>query len=225
MKPISIAALNLKGGSGKSTSIINLGGICHASKRKPILIDTDPQQSATQWARQGNDKFPYPVLPMKVGKDVSQFRKTIEMAMKEHKADMILFDTPPQLQDEALIAALLSDIVLIPVTPSPLDLWAAQKAIDAVREARRERKGQLPKIILVPSRLIPNSLLAREIKESLKSLGEAVSPPIFMRVAMAEACVVGLPINIYSPNSPSHREFVDLWKFINSDIGKVGNRK
>lgn len=217
-KTITIATLNLKGGAGKTSTAVNLGGVLHESGRKPILIDLDPQESASYWARQGGNKFPYPVIPLKVGQ-AKQFKAKIEQLIKDHQADTVLFDCPPALADEALIAALLSDIALIPVSPSPLDIWAAEKAIETIKEARQERKG-LPKVAIVPSRLVPNTVLAREIKGSLKQFNEPIAPAITMRVAIAEACIAGLPINLYQPESPSHKEFQALMKFVNTNLRK-----
>ncbi|MGA8164591.1 MAG: ParA family protein [Waddliaceae bacterium] len=218
MKPI-ISCLNLKGGCGKSSTIVNLGGILVDKKKRPILIDLDEQQSATQWSTQGGDKFPFPVIPLSI-KTAAKVKGQIERLSNKHKADIILIDTPPQLEDDALIAALLSDVVLIPVSPSPLDLWAARKVIDTIKEARQERGGNLPMAVLIPSRVMKRTTLAKDIKESLKAFDEPISPPISLRVAIAEAAIAGLPISCYAPNSPSHREFMDLWKFINSEMQK-----
>lgn len=218
-KTLTIGVINLKGGSCKTSTLINLGGVLHENGHKPLLIDLDPQKSASQWAKQGGDKFPYPVVSIDVGKDAKRFKAKLDQLMKTHKADTILFDTPPQLEDEAFISALLCDIVLIPLTPSPLDLWAGQQAISTINEARQERNG-MPKIVLVPSRLVPNTVLAKEIKGSLKQFNEPVSPAITMRVAVAEAGIAGQPINLYAPGSASHKEFQSLAKFVLTNIRK-----
>lgn len=214
-----IAAINLKGGSCKTSTIINLGGVLHEDGRKVIVFDLDPQQSATRWAKQGGDKFPYPVIALEVGKSIKYFKERLDAITKEHNADVVLFDTAPQLADAALIAALLCDIALIPVTPSPLDIWAAEEAISTVKDARQERGG-LPKVALVPSRLMPNTVLAKEIKGSLAQFNEKVTPAISMRVAIAEAAISGLPVGHYAPRSPSHKEFTNLMKFTLTNLRK-----
>lgn len=219
-KIFTISAINLKGGAAKTSTIINLGGIIHESGRRPILIDCDLQQSATRWSTQGGDRFPFPVIPIKINKNHRQFKEKVDKIAKEHKADIILFDTPPQIQDEALLTALLSDVILIPISPSPLDIWAAKEAISTVREAREVNKNGLPKIILVPSRLMPKTLLAREIRGTLEQFNEPISPSITMRVVMVEACIAGLPIHLYAPGSQSHKEFKDLMKFVFTKINK-----
>ena len=219
-KPMTIAVLNLKGGSTKTSTVLNLGGVLNESGRRPLLIDSDPQQSATRWAQQGAEQFPFPVVPLDIGKNIKRLKESLDKIVKQHKADTLLFDTPPQLEDEALLAALLSDIVLIPISPSPLDLWAGEQAIATVQEARKERKNGLPRVAIIPSRLIPNTILAKEIKGTLKQFNEAIAPSISMRVAMVEASVAGLPIHLYAPGSPSHREFQALAKFVMADLMK-----
>jgi chromosome partitioning protein len=215
-----MSIINLKGGASKTSTILNLGGVLHESGRKPLLIDCDFQRSATKWAAQGSDKFPFLVIPIKIGKDVKKFKERLDEITEEHKADVILFDTPPQLQNEALLTALLADIILIPISASPLDLWAGEQAVSTVREAQEVRKCALPKIILVPSRLLPNTVLAREIKGSLEQFNESISPAITARVVMIEAAIAGLPVNLYAPESSSHNEFKELMKFIFTKIKK-----
>lgn len=219
-RTIIIAAINLKGGSTKTSTILNLGGVMHESGHKPLLIDSDPQQSATRWAQQGGTSFPYSVVPLDIGRNIKKLKENLDQLIDNHKADTILFDTPPQLEEEALLAALLADIVIIPISPSPLDLWAGEKAVETIIEARKERKGDLPKAILVPSRLMPNTLLAKELNTSLKQFNELISPPITMRIAMAEAPIAGLPIHLYSPKSQSHIEFQNLMKFVLKNLRK-----
>lgn len=217
---LTISTLNLKGGSGKTSTSINLAGTLHESGRVPVIIDCDEQESATRWALQGGDKFPFPVVPLKIGKNVKLFKEKLENIIEKHAANTVIFDTPPQIEMEAMATALLCDVVLIPISPSPLDLWAGEQAIKTVREARELRKDGLPNIILVPSRLMPKTLLAREIRGSLEQFKESISPAITMRVSMIEAAIAGLPINLYAPGSPSHKEFKDLMKFVFTKIKK-----
>lgn len=219
MKTLVISTINLKGGSGKTSTILNLGSVIHESGRKPLLIDMDPQQSAFQWAQQGGGKFPYPVETISGG-NVKGFKVKLDQLKEKYKANTILFDTPPQIQNEAMIAALMSDLVLIPITPSPLDIWACQVAIKTVREAQVERGSTTPKIILIPSRVMPKTILGKDLGDTLKQFNEPISPSITLRVAMAEAAIAGLPVSLYDPEGVSHNEFRSLFKFVLSNIRK-----
>jgi chromosome partitioning protein len=215
----TIAAINLKGGCSKTTTCINLAGVYQESGQKPLILDLDPQKSASFWARQGGDTFPYPVAAIEMG-DIKQFKAQMDQLVKQHSANLVIFDCPPALASEALVAALLADLVLVPVSPSPLDIVATQEAVSTIREARKERKGHLPKAVLVPSRLVKGTVLAREIQGTLKELGEPIAPSISMRVALVEASIKGEPIHKYAPGSHSHLEFKNLMKFINTNLRK-----
>jgi chromosome partitioning protein len=121
-----------------------------------------------------------------------------------------VIDCPPELADPALVAALLSDIVLVPVTPSPLDLWAAKQAVATAQEARTLRDGRKPLISLVPSKLLPHTVLARDLPAALAALAEPVAPGITQRVALIEAIVLGQTIRTYAKASPAAAEFTAL---------------
>lgn len=215
---VVVSIINLKGGSGKTSTIINLGGVLREKGHVPLLIDCDPQQSASQWAVQGGDVFPFHVSPLTIGKNAGTFHSKLQKLIAKHKADFILFDSPPALASESLVAALLSDIVLIPVGASPLDIWATEEALKAVKEARKERGGEAPKVVIVPSRLLPQTILAKEINTALKDFNEPIGPPITSKVAMVEAAIAGLTVDLYAPNGPSHKEFKLLMTFILKEL-------
>jgi chromosome partitioning protein len=214
-----ISCLNLKGGCGKSTICLNLAACLSGHKYKVLVIDLDPQRSITRWSKQAKtleSSLSTEVYPLKLDskRPALQFRTDIETLIAETGSNLILLDTPPQLEDAALLAALISDLILIPVTPSPLDLWAAEAAVKTGREARRERKKKKPRITLLPSKVQPQTVLGRELKETLSALGEPVGPIITQRVALVESAVVGQTINQYAPNSPSHIEFKKLAAYV-----------
>lgn len=211
-----IAMLNLKGGCGKTTISMNLAATLAELGRRAVVVDLDPQASALRWASQAVDT-PGPgfnlrrdVLALPVERGAAQFKDKLLEVGKRTGAAVAVLDCPPELRDPALVAALLADLVLIPVTPSPLDIWAAEAAVATAREARKERGGRLPRIGLIPSKLISGTVLAREITATLEGLGEAVSPPIHQRVALVESTVAGQTIAGYAPASPAHLEFQAL---------------
>src|SRR5207248_10573956 len=98
-------------------------------------------------------------------------------------ADNVLLDCPPGLPDTGIMAALVADLALLPVSPSPLDFKASKEAVELVREARARRKDKGPAIAFVPSRVEENTVLGRDLAESLKKLGELVLPGIPKRIA------------------------------------------
>ena len=215
-----LATLNRKGGCGKTSLGLNLTALLAAPKRKAAVIDADPQGSATRWARQNPDKRPFPVYSLDAEQGAVHFKT--ELARLGETFQILLLDTPPELAQASMLAALLADLVLVPVTPSPFDFWGAEAAVDMAREARKKRGGQLPLIVLVPFKIRPGTVMGRELPAALARLGEPVGPGISERVAVVEAALAGQTIEQYAPGSPAHREFQELAKFIFKEIRKVG---
>lgn len=208
-----ISLINLKGGVGKTTIAIHLAAALAEGGWRVLLIDADPQESATRWAgqaRAGRFALPMEVHPLRIEGGAQPFRAALERLARPAAADLGVIDCPPELSDPALVAVLLSDLVLVPVTPSPFDLWAARAAVETAREARALRDGTRPRLSLVPSRLVAHTLLARDLPGALAALGEPVAPAITQRVALVEAIVQGQTISTYARTSPACAEFAAL---------------
>jgi len=212
-----ISVINLKGGVGKTTIALNLAATLAEQGHRVVLIDADPQRSATQWAQQGTAaggtalaRLPMAVHPLQADAGAPQFKTALEQLAHAAQATLVVIDCPPELSDPALVAALLADLVLVPVTPSPLDLWAAKQAVATAQEARALRDGVKPLISLVPSKLLPQTILARDLPAALAALGEPVAPAITQRVALVEAIVLGQTISTYAKTSPAAAEFAAL---------------
>ncbi|MCF5861700.1 ParA family partition ATPase [Aeromonas veronii] len=160
MKVISV--LNQKGGSGKTTIATHLCRAFQLAGHDVLLIDSDPQGSARDWAAV-RDEQPVPV----VGID----RPTIERDIKavSHK-DLIVIDGAPQAADLAISAIKASNLVLIPVQPSPYDIWAASDLVELVKQRIEMTDGRL-KAAFVVSRAIKNTKIGAEIREALEGYG------------------------------------------------------
>jgi len=210
----TIAILSQKGGSGKTTLSVNLAAAL-AGRDKVLLVDTDPQASATRWAQQGKG-LPFNLVALEA-QEAARFANKLKAFSSAF--DLAVIDTPPQMETTAMVVALLANLVLIPATPSPLDLWGAGRALALVDEARQEREGK-PMAALVPSRVKVGTSLGRELPQALAALGEPVSPPLFDRVAVAEAVMAGQAVQDYQPNSPAAEEFKSLAAFVRRQLRK-----
>lgn len=153
-----ISVLNQKGGSGKTTIATNLARAYQLSGKKTLLVDSDPQGSARDW----NDANEGALLPV-VGLD----RPTLPKDLENVKADyeVIVVDGAPQLLKQVTAALLVSEFVLIPVQPSPYDIWACSDLVELVQQ-RQEITGDL-KAAFVVSRVIKNTKLSKDASSAI----------------------------------------------------------
>lgn len=219
-----IACTNEKGGCGKTSLAVNLAAALGEAKKRTRLLDLDPQESAGRWAAQAKevgtpcpDKFDlrhdvskYDLSEIKEKQQSEALRREIERLLEG--IDVLVIDTPPGLGNAALLAAYHADLVMVPVSPSPLDMWAAEKAIETARHARELRNDGRPLVSLIPSRLMKTTTISRDLTGVLEGMGEPVGPGITNRVAVAEAVIAGQTVQTYAPGGPSHLEFKTLAK-------------
>lgn len=201
-----IAVIALKGGVGK-TSLTGSLAVALAERRRVLALDLDPQRSLEAWASAGPGVLAGLVRPVDATQP-ARFRAAIQTATRE--AERVLLDTPPGFHDAALLAAVVADVVLLPVGPSPLDLLALERALEVVRQAQQERGDGRPRIGLVPNRLQHGTSLGRELPAALKRYGERVLPSVRHAVAIPEAALEGRTVNESRPGSPVHTDIHTL---------------
>lgn len=199
---IVISVTNQKGGVGKSTISGNLAVELLAQGKSVALLDADPQHSTVDWAALGEGVLSKIVTPVDAS-NPKALRKALDEASA--RCDRVVIDTPPSLTDAALAAMAASDIVLLPVQPSPLDILAGKKALQLAREARKAKKGKL-KIGLVPSKMT-RTRMGADLMVALAAMSETLLPAIGSRSAVCEAVLSGLSVREASPKSPAAEEF------------------
>lgn len=194
-----IGVLNQKGGVGKTTLSVNLAACLARTGARVLLIDADPQGSALDWAaaRQGTPLFSVVGFP----------RATIhkEIAQLGQGYDHIVIDGPPRVTDLARSAIMASDIVVIPVQPSPYDIWAAEEVVKLVTEARVYKENI--KSVFVVNRKITNTAIGRDVREALAAYPvHVLDASVAQRVVFAEAAAQGQAIFEIDPTGPAVAE-------------------
>lgn len=179
--------LNQKGGVGKTTLSVNLAACLARTGARVLLIDADPQGSALDWAaaRQTAPLFSVVGFP----------RPTIhkEIAQIGQGYDHIIIDGPPRVTDLARSAIMASDIVVIPVQPSPYDIWAAEEVVRLIEEARIYKDSI--KSVFVVNRKITNTAIGRDVRDALAAYPvHVLQASVAQRVVFAEAAAQGQAI-------------------------------
>lgn len=201
-----IAVLNQKGGSGKTTIATNLARALQIENNgRVLLIDSDPQGSARDWNAAGEGEL----VPV-IGLDRPTLSKDIQ-AVKENQ-DWIIIDGAPQIAELAVAAIKCADAILIPVQPSPYDIWACEDLVDIIK-ARQEVTDGYPKAAFVISRSIKNTQLSKEIGDALEGYGLSVFKCFTsQRVIYAKSAAIGSTVLDIEPNNDAAREVRALIK-------------
>lgn len=211
-----VAVANLKGGCGKSTIAVNLA-CALAGKRTVTLVDADGQGTATQYASAGLLPVRSEHMPLEDSRDLDRWLRRV-LAIQ---ADYVVLDAPPHVGTVTKAIVGISDLVLIPCTPSTADLVATIPAVELVRETRAANRSQSPHCLLIPSRVDRRTISGREIEEALTRVGEPIGPAIHQRAALVDAFTSGMWIGQFAPESGGHEDFSTLAE----KVRKIANSK
>ncbi len=198
-KVITIA--QQKGGAGKTTLAAHLALAWSADKHRVTVIDIDPQASLSTWF--GLRESLGHATPIEVIA-VTGWRVAAEVERQVRNHDIVVIDSPPHAETEARIAVRAASLVVVPVQPSPMDVWATKPTLDL---ARQEKVAAL----LVLNRVPPRANLTADMIEKLNELGVALAKTqIGNRVALASALAEGKGILEAAPGSRAAAEIVAL---------------
>lgn len=127
----TVAIISQKGGAGKTTLALHLAAAAQDAGRVSLIVDTDPQATASQWASWREDEPPEVIdsPPPRLAAKIEQAR--------EQGAQFIVIDTPPHADSAARAAVETANLVLIPCRPSAFDLAAIQTTVKLVQLLRK----------------------------------------------------------------------------------------
>lgn len=198
-----IALLNQKGGVGKTTLAVHIAEAIARTGKSVLLVDADPQGSALDWSENRPENPSFPVI----GLPKSNLHKELPALAKNY--DVVLIDGPPRVNEIARAAIMASDIVLIPVQPSPYDVWAAKEIVDLLQEASAFKENL--KSAFVINRKIANTAIGRDVGEALGGYAVPVlEASVCQRVAFAESAAQGLTVMDIEPAGSAAKEIENL---------------
>ncbi|HSO82309.1 ParA family partition ATPase [Thiocapsa sp.] len=177
-----VAVVGNKGGTGKTTLSLNLAAGL-ARRGSVVIVDADPQQSAYQWRLIGDENMALPaVVAAAFG-----LEKTVQALRDVH--DHVVIDCPPSIKAPQTEHALrMADHALIPLQPSPMDLWATShlaRIIEAIRPVNPRLRA-----LIVMSQIEPRTTLSRLMPDAVAELDLPVARTSLQRRSIHRLCVL-----------------------------------
>ncbi len=156
-----IGLLNQKGGVGKTTLSVSIAHelVRRQQNTKVMVVDADPQQSSLSWSEVRESSPPFSVIGFA--------KKSLHRDLPPIAAgyDFTIIDGPPRAAELARSCIMASDIVIIPCTPSPYDIWASAETVNLIKEANIYKEKL--KSVFTINRKITNTAIGRDVTDAL----------------------------------------------------------
>ncbi|MBI3709606.1 MAG: ParA family protein [Proteobacteria bacterium] len=191
-----------KGGAGKTTLAAQLAIAWIAQRRRIAVVDIDPQGSLSHWIELRRQSMGSAIGFTPSTLSGWRLAGEVERLMRLH--DALLIDSPPHAMTEARIAVRAATLVIVPVQPSPLDLWATRPTLELARAEHRP-------VLLVVNRMPSRATLAHDMIGKLAAYEIGVArTTIGNRIAFAASMAVGSGVVETEPGSPAAQEIIAL---------------
>lgn len=212
MVAVVITVAQQKGGAGKTTLVAQLAAAL-AAQRRVAILDIDPQASLARWHAARKTALKAAAAGLTFA-DTAGWRLDAEIERLKDTHDVVLIDSPPHAETEARLALRASDLVLVPLQPSPLDLWATRPTLDLAAAEKREAQVVLNR---APAR-------GRLLDATRAALAHAGAPlieaPLGNRTAFAMAMAAGLGVTESAPKGLAAAEIRALAAALDPWIGE-----
>lgn len=184
-----LVTANQKGGCGKTTVAMQIGGALGRTGCRVLIVDADPQGTATRWAASATDDNPFPAHVAGLAAAGGKVHREIKKYLDSY--DYILVDCPPAVESAVPQSALLvADIALVPIIPSPADLWAATGTRGLIERAIEINPALQARLVV--NMLQSNTSMSKEVLEVLEDFGIPLTEAkLHLRTAYRQAAVFG----------------------------------
>jgi chromosome partitioning protein len=211
MTALSVALLNLKPGTGKTTSAVWLAHVFVQAGKQVLLVDADPSGSALEWsdlAAMNPQVPPKGAFPFRI---VALPSRGLHQRVPEiaHDDDVVIIDAP-QLEDHAAIARSAMryvDEILIPCAPSPIEINRTTPVREEITEVEALRERPARAAVLL-NRCITRAHSTTNAREALEGLGYDV-----LRTAVPRLEVYAQSFGVPIPETGR-----DVWRGVAHDL-------
>ena len=201
-----IAFLAQKGGSGTTTLAVHTAVAATEAGESVVVIDTDPQKSATVWGDARSQE-----VPIVATAAASELGRVLEAADQE-RMTLAIVDTAPHAAPDATRIVRAVDLVAIPVRPTAFDIAAAGSAVDIVKAAG-------VRAVFVLSACPFRSPEIAETRTVLAEYGLPIAPvEIIDRRAFARAVATGRAVTEFESDGKAATEIRALWAWLKEQM-------
>ena len=205
-----VAVVGQKGGIGKTTLSIHLAVAATHAGHTAVLIDLDPQASASKWSDIRTDE-----TPVVISAHASRLRHVIEKA-EAQGVTFVVLDTPPQLESPITDAAKVADLALIPCRPALFDIHAIEETV------YRTLKENVP-THLVFNAVPPRSSMLEQAKAVVADYNIHIAPcTVGRRILFSHAVVDGKTAEEFDPKSKAAIEIDTLYQYLEKQLATQG---
>jgi chromosome partitioning protein len=207
----TIALLARKGGAGKTTVAIHMGVLAQAADQRVVFFDLDPQRSLAAWWQSRAASTP----PL-VETDARRLPELLREAAGEGY-DLAVVDTPPAVTFDTARVAGAVDLVLIPLRPSVLDVYAVESTAAVVKATKA--RALLVLNACVPPTVAGESATTAEARTTLAGMGLAVAgTSLAQRIDYTRALNGGEAVSEFAPDSKAAAEVRRLWSEVQQEM-------
>jgi len=216
----TIALCGQKGGTGKTTLATNIVGEFIARGRSVLLVDADPQRSASTWKAVGEEHRRAMPSILLMGAEMHQGQ--LETIAKGF--DITVIDCPPALDAVQRSALMVADLALIPCAPPTFDAWALDGSLKLAREAQKVRK-RLRVAVVINRRKSGTTIGDQARAVFLQAGANVLQTEVRDRLAYQEAPAAGVGVTTYQPTGKAAAEVRALVDELSALLGVTHGRK